>query len=86
MDGRQHLSLVARPECPILVPLDSSPFAEHALEVAETLALTVDLSLVLAGAIALKTCPERSLRTSAWRRITCNVCATPWSGAVCAAQ
>jgi nucleotide-binding universal stress UspA family protein len=48
---------LARSECPIVVALDGSKFAEGALEAAETLARTFDLPLVLARSIRQATRP-----------------------------
>lgn len=43
--------MLGRVESPVIVPLDGSPFAERALEAAETLARAFDLYLVLVRAI-----------------------------------
>jgi nucleotide-binding universal stress UspA family protein len=50
-DVAERPPLLARVESPIVVPLDGSPFAEQALEAAETLARTFGLYLVLVRAV-----------------------------------
>jgi nucleotide-binding universal stress UspA family protein len=49
---------LARPECPILVPLDGSTFAESALPVAEELARALGLSLTLVRAVHIGSAAE----------------------------
>jgi nucleotide-binding universal stress UspA family protein len=49
--GNEEQGLLERTESPILVPLDGSPFAEAALETAETLARTFSSYLVLVRAV-----------------------------------
>jgi nucleotide-binding universal stress UspA family protein len=51
MGSMQEQALLARPESPILVPLDGSRFAEGALATAETLARTFHTYLVLVRAV-----------------------------------